>query len=169
VTPWSSRWGLPLGIGWAGILVSAWVFERKLPPAAQEPTWGLVAVLLGVPLLSLTTLVVVRVASRGPTSFVGDQMVAWLMLFGLAVHLALLGDALGAAPPVGRTVPWAVAGLLVGLGLWFRYLPWKDAMGLRLPSLLNDERAWMRTHQRVGWGLVAMGVSSPWVGWVLSG
>lgn len=147
-------------------MVSAWVYESRLPPTAQVVSGPLLAVMLGVPALSLLALVGVRLAARGPTSVVGDRMVLWLMVFGLALHLAVLGDALGNAPPLSQTVPWAVSGLLIGLGLWMRVLPHGDAMGLRAAPWLASEAAWRQGHHVTGWLLIGVGALTPLAAWL---
>lgn len=157
------RWGVPLGLFWTQVMLTAWVYETRLPDTAKVMSSSLVAVLWGAPALSLGAFLSIRLTTRGPSSPLGEALVSAVMGFGLLLHLSLLGDALDVLPSVRRTVPWLLGLLLTVLGLGFRQLPWGDSMGIRLGPCLQSEARWRRLHQRAGWGMVLLGGALPWL------
>lgn len=153
-----SRWGLPLALVWSQLMLSAFVFERRLPDGLRSgPGLQVPLILLAVPTLSAAFLWSVRRAeSRAErSSAVADALVAWLLAFLMAAHAIVLAVVVGA---LGGLHPWlgvATAVLLLGLAYFFPSLPPGSPLGLNLPGRAPDPGAWFRMHLRLARGLAA--------------
>jgi uncharacterized membrane protein len=157
----ATRWFLPLAVIWAGLLLSAWVFTKKIPEEVRtDNTERLVVTLLAVPLVSTLVLVVLRAIGKKKqaASRAGDMLVVWIMAFLFVVHASVLAVAIGMIESLDRTVPAATGVLMVGLGLVLFGLEPGSAMGIRTKATLGSEAVWRRTHQLAAKLFAAAGI-----------
>ena len=153
-----TRWGLPLGLIGCGILLSAFVFLAKLPPAARLITPRTVAAFLGTPAIALTVLLGLRGASGDRSDRSTDLVIVWVVTFLFGVHAAVLAAVIGLVPSMKAVVPSAVAILLIGLGPAIGTLQPGSPLGIRTERTLRDDALWSRTHRILGWSLGLAGL-----------
>lgn len=155
-----TRWFIPAGIAWCGLLLSAWVYTKKLDEPAREVTPKLLLAFLGTPVFSLLLLILLRVMARRSTSEpsrAGDVLIIWVLAFLFCVHASVLAGAIGMFPLI-RAVPVATALLLIGLGPVLGSLEPNSAMGLRTRRTLASAAAWHATHRAAAKMFVAAGI-----------
>jgi hypothetical protein len=150
-----TRWGAPLAVVWAGVLLSAWVQGARLP-AVRAPGSRLLALLLGAPATSLAALLLLRAAlartPRAPRRS-DDLVVLWLVAFLFAVHALVLASATGLVRALATPTALVVAALLGGLGPLVDGLEPGSALGIRTARTLASPRAWSAAHRAAGIGL----------------
>ena len=157
-----TRWGLPLGLIWAGLMLSAWVHTERLQPAPDTSTLHVAAVFLAVPGLQLVVLGILRAAMPKATSGRHtDLLVAWLMTFLFGVHAAVLAVAISMVSSMARALPLAVCLLLIGIGPVLALLEPKSPLGIRTKATLADATAWQRTHRFAAAVFVVAGLMAP--------
>jgi uncharacterized membrane protein len=130
--------------GWSPPLVAALLL----------PTLGLV----GAAFLSI----VPRIDPRR-ASFELHASTYWLicnavLVFMAALHVAVIGYALGWPISIDRLMPFALAGLLVLIGNVMTRMRPNWFMGIRTPWTLSSERVWRKTHRLGGFCFVAAGI-----------
>jgi uncharacterized membrane protein len=155
-----TRWFVPLGIGWTGVLLSAWVYTKKLDEPAQAVTPKLMIAFLGVPAFSLLLLVALRLIARKTSGVItrsGDLLIIWVLAFLFCIHASVLAAAIDMFPLV-RAVPMATALLMVGLGPVMMTLEPGSPMGIRTARTLSDEEVWRKTHRAAGKMFMVAGV-----------
>lgn len=144
-----TRWVVPAGVVWSELLLSAWVYTKKLDEPAQEPTTKLLIAFLGMPAFSLLLLVVLRfVAKRASSAHSrnGDLLIVWVVTFLFCIHAAVLAAVIGMFS-LSQAVPVAVGLLMIGLGPVLGSLEPGSAMGIRTKATLRDPVVWERTHR----------------------
>lgn len=168
------RWGAPLAIVWAGLLLSAFVFERRLPEAVtRAPSPLLVTLLLGCPGASLLALFGLRRLDADPErrSAPGDALVAWLLAAMFAAHALILAVVAGALPSLHPGLALVAGFLLLGLAALLPSLPVGCPFGLLTAATRSDPARWAAVHRElaVGAGLsgglalaAALAPSGPW-------
>lgn len=72
------------------------------------------------------------------------------LIFMAALHLAILGFALGWPIPIGTVVPIGVGALFIVIGALMERMPPSWFMGIRTPWTLSDEEVWVKTHRLGG-------------------
>jgi uncharacterized membrane protein len=95
--------------------------------------------------------------------------------FIIVLHAILLLTLLGGVSWMGRAPALLVGTLLVLVGNVVPRLRPNLVLGIRTTRILQDERAWARTHRLSGYALVALGVivlaatvfARQWLGWVV--
>ena len=95
----------------------------------------------------------------------------------LALHLAVLGSALGYPVPIDTIVPLVVGVLLLGMGNVLPRAKPNWWFGVRTPWTLTSERVWTRTHRVAGYSLSLAGlvliaaafVTAPWARMLMLG
>ena len=145
-----SRWVFPIGLVWAQLMASAFVFERRLPSAVQEaPSRALQCMLLAGPLLSLLLLLWGRRLDRNPRdrSAIANAMVIVVLAFILAAHLQLLSGLGGRSSALHPGLPLSVGALLLALSGLIPRLPSGSPYGVKTPATCADERVWARVHR----------------------
>ena len=155
-----TRWGLPLALIGAALLLSAFVFYVKLPEPARILDGRTLAALLGAPGVALLVLSMLRGAARatGTADRGADLVIIWVVTFLFAVHAMVLGVAIGLVPSLRLVIPHGVALLLLGLGPAIGTLPPGSALGIRTSSTLSDDVLWRKTHLLAGWMLGVAGL-----------
>lgn len=158
-----TRWLWPLSIIWAELMLSAFVFQRRLPEALQrDPSTLLVTLLWAGPVVSSLVLAQARRMDRAPErrSDVGNTLVLWLLAFCFSAHALLLAVMTGALAALQPALGLAVGGLCLGWGLLMPRLPFGSPFGLVHAASLHSEAAWRVRHRRLGRGLLLSGVLS---------
>lgn len=156
----TTRWAIPAGIVWSQLLLSAWVYTKKLDEPAQEPTPKLLIAFLGMPIFSFLFLVVLRFVAKRTSpaqSRSGDLVIIWVVTFLFCIHAAVLAAVIGMFS-LNRAVPVAVALLLIGLGPVLGSLEPGSAMGIRTKATLGSPSVWKRTHKLAARLLVLAGL-----------
>lgn len=154
------RWAAPLAIIWAGLMLSAFVFERRLPEAVREaPSPMLVGLLVGLPGLSLGVLLGLRRLDAAPQrrSAPGDALVAWLLAALFAAHALVLAVVAGALPSLHPGLSLVAGVLLIGLALLLPGLPFACPFGLLTPATRADTEHWQRVHRELATGAAVSG------------
>lgn len=154
------RWVVPWAIVWAGIMLSAFVMEQRLPEAVQsDPSGGVAALLLGVPALSVVVLLALRRLDRDPASqsAVGDAILAWLLAAMFASHALLLAVVTGALPSLHPGLALIAGFLLLGWAALLPSLPPGSPLGLLTRATRADPRLWRRVHREVAIGAALSG------------
>src|SRR5688500_1277793 len=104
-----TRWVVPLSIAWTGLLLSAWVYTKKLDEPARQATPKLLIAFLGTPLFSVLLLIGLRLGAPRASSASGrsgDLLVTWVLAFLFSIHAAVLAEAIDLFP-LPRSVPVA--------------------------------------------------------------
>jgi uncharacterized membrane protein len=168
-----SRW-FGLAVAAVAIAFSIWAYPR-LPdriPTHWDSRWepnGYSSRLFGVLLMPLIILAVTGIAQVLPRidprranyeKFIG---VYWLMINGIillmgAIHVAVVGNALGAPVNVARLIPLSIGLLFVLLGRYFRRVEPNWFLGIRTPWTLSSDTVWRKTHRIGGWLFVIGGL-----------
>lgn len=154
------RWWLPLGLIWAQLMLSAFVFERRLPDAVtRAPSAVLLAVLFAVPAMAAGVLVYARRADRSLSlrSAAGDTLVLWLLTFFFAAHALVLAVAMGALSSLHPWLPLCVGGLLLGWAVILPGLPGASPFALTGGRQVTADVT-RRVHHGVARGLALSGV-----------
>lgn len=86
-----------------------------------------------------------------------EFVIALLMVFLFAVHLAVLAAGLGYDVPMQRVAPVGVGLLLLALGNVLPRAKPNWWFGIRTPWTLSSDRVWMRTHRAGGYAMMAAG------------
>lgn len=168
-----TRWLFPLGLIWAGLLVSVWVRDQ-IPRQMQVETLRSAITFLAGPFLALIGLVGLRAAGgrmRGSTGRIEDLVVVWVLAFFIALHVLVLAVAIGLIPSLPAVLPFASGVFLIGLGPLLARLPHDSAMGIRTAGTLSSREAWRRTHRLLAvlfpsagvLGLVALRLDGIWL------
>lgn len=146
-----TRLVIPVGIAWAGLLLSAFVYTR-LPEATREglAPARVAATFLAVPLMSLAALMLLR-AVRGRVGAEPrrseDVVVAWVMTFFLGIHCLVLALALRLIGDLATALPIATGLLFIGLGPALGALEPGSAMGIRTRATLASPELWRSVHR----------------------
>ncbi|MBK6684426.1 MAG: SdpI family protein [Deltaproteobacteria bacterium] len=170
------RWGVPAGILWSSLLLSAWIYTRRFAQLPVEPQ-ALVLVLLGPPGAGLILLLVVRGAARraaqkGEPGETTDLVLIWAEACLFALHAAVLAVVLGVVSGLVRPVAASAALFFWGLAPLFWSIEHASPVGIRTPRTMAHPAAWTAAHRvlAVGLGLaglVAVGASLlasiPWI------
>ena len=87
----------------------------------------------------------------------------WLLINGVLIfmgvmHLAVLGNAIGAPISVQRVMPVAVGFLFVVVGNYLSRVQPNWFIGIRTPWTLSSDTVWRKTHRLGGWVFVIAGV-----------
>jgi len=87
----------------------------------------------------------------------------WLLINGILifmglVHLAVLGDAIGAPIPMRRVMPLALGFLFIVLGNYLGRVQPNWFLGIRTPWTLSSDTVWRKTHRLGAWLFVIAGV-----------
>ena len=97
-----------------------------------------------------------------------DSVVAGVVLLLVAVHVALLGYALGWPIPIDAVVSVAVGALLVRIGMVLPQAKSTWFFGIRTPWTLSNEEVWARTHRIGGKLMMIAGLLIALLGFVHS-
>ena len=145
-----TRWAAPVGVIWAGVLFSAWIYTEKLPGTVRILTVKLGIILLGTPAASVLLLLVLRaIAQRtGPSSRSGDLVIIWVMTFMFGIHALMLAVGIGMIDSPTPGLCGVVALLMLGLGLVVRNVEPKSPMGIRTAATMGDDATWREAHKR---------------------
>ena len=113
------RWGVPAGILWSSLLLSAWVYTRRFAQLPVE-VQTLALVLLGAPAAGLVLLVVVqataqRAAQKGEPGETTDLVLIWAEACLFVLHAAVLAVVLGVLSGLVRPVAASAALFFLGL------------------------------------------------------
>ena len=81
-----------------------------------------------------------------------------IIVFFAALHVLIVGTAMGYQINVGRMIPAAVGLLLVVIGNWLPKVRSNFLFGIRTPWTLTSDHTWRRTHRVVGRAFVALGL-----------
>lgn len=81
-----------------------------------------------------------------------------ILMFLLAIHIAIVGTGLGAPISMGKLVPIGIGLLFVVLGSVLADIEPNWFMGIRTPWTLSSERVWRKTHETGGRLFVIAGV-----------
>jgi uncharacterized membrane protein len=155
-----TRWFLPIGIAWSGVLLSAWVYTKKLDEPARTISPKLLLAFLGVPLFSLLLLTALRLIARKTSEVAsrsGDLLIIWVLAFLFCIHASVLAAAINMFP-LHRAVPLATALLLLGLGPVLGSLEPNSPMGIRTRRTLSSPEVWTKTHRAAAKMFVLAGV-----------
>lgn len=170
------RWGVPAGILWSSLLLSAWVYTRRFAQLPVE-VQTLALVLLGAPAAGLVLLVVVqataqRAAQKGEPGETTDLVLIWAEACLFVLHAAVLAVVLGVLSGLVRPVAASAALFFLGLAPLFWSIEHASPVGIRTPRTMAHPGAWAAAHRvlAVGLGLaglVAIGAavfaSIPWI------
>ena len=143
------RWFIPLGVVWAQLFLSAFVFERRLPEGLRnDPSLLLVELLLGTPGLSTVLLWGFRRLDQQDErrSSVGNTLVIWVMAFMFMTHAIILGVVIGALEGLHPWMSFAVVFLLLGTASLLPALPPESPYGFRVLAT-RDHQQWRRIHR----------------------
>ncbi len=80
------------------------------------------------------------------------------LLFLTAVHVVMLGAALGWNIDIPRVIPVGIGLLLVVIGNYLSRVQPNWFVGIRTPWTLSSEAVWRRTHRTGGWVFVIGGL-----------
>jgi uncharacterized membrane protein len=147
-----TRWVLPLSIGWAELLLAAFVFSR-LPPHPGASGERMAATFLGVPMLTFAAFGVFRIAAKRNPHETGrseDLAILWILAFLFGVHALVLAMAIGMLRSLQSAMPIAICVLLMGLGPVMAQLEPNSAMGIRTKLTLSSGSAWTKVHRVTG-------------------
>lgn len=169
----TSRWTGPLLV--AGMVAFSLAVWPSLPErvathwnvAGEVDGWmGRTAAALAMPALALPLwammLLLPRIdpERRSLEKLGGDYLflVHLVLLFLGAIHVAMLGHALGWNVDVPAFVLVAVGLLFVGIGNYLPRVRPNWTVGIRTPWTLSSEKVWRRTHRLAGRTMVAGGL-----------
>lgn len=155
------RWFLPGLVVWAQVMLSAFVFERRVPDAVRaSPSPLLVVLLIGGPLVSLAILIQARRMDRAPErrSPAGDALVLWLLGFCFSAHALVMAVVTGALTGLQPGLGLAVGALLLGGAGLLPALPYRSPFGLVHRSTLSSPSAWRSRHRRVAAAAAVSGI-----------
>lgn len=87
----------------------------------------------------------------------------WLLINGVLIfmgvmHLAVLGNAIGAPVSVQRVMPVALGFLFVMVGNYLSRVQPNWFIGIRTPWTLSSDTVWRKTHRLGGWVFVIAGL-----------
>ena len=163
----------------AAVIAAMWLFSlavwRRLPDrvpmhwnasGAIDRYGGRLEGALFAPLLATAIWLVMRVLPRidprreNYARFAGSYDLVVLAVVALlaAVHVVVLGAAMGWAVPVVRVMPVLVGALFVVIGNVLPRARPNWWFGIRSPWTLSNDRVWARTQRVGGFALVASGV-----------
>ena len=163
----------------AAVIAAMWLFSlavwRRLPDrvpmhwnasGAIDRYGGRLEGALFAPLLATAIWLVMRVLPRidprreNYARFAGSYDLVVLAVVALlaAVHVVVLGAAMGWAVPVVRVMPVLVGALFVVIGNVLPRARPNWWFGIRTPWTLSNDRVWARTQRVGGFALVASGV-----------
>jgi uncharacterized membrane protein len=80
-----------------------------------------------------------------------------ILVFMGVVHLAVLGDALGAPVPMRRVMPVALGFLFIMIGNYLGRVQPNWFLGIRTPWTLSSDTVWRKTHRLGAWVFVIAG------------
>ena len=81
-----------------------------------------------------------------------------ILVFMGIVHLAVLGDALGAPVPIRRVMPVALGFLFIMIGNYLGRVQPNWFLGIRTPWTLSSDTVWRKTHRLGAWVFVIAGL-----------
>lgn len=81
-----------------------------------------------------------------------------ILVFMGVVHLAVLGDALGAPVPIRRVMPVALGFLFIMIGNYLGRVQPNWFLGIRTPWTLSSDTVWRKTHRLGAWVFVIAGL-----------
>lgn len=87
----------------------------------------------------------------------------WLLINGVLIvvgvlHLAVLGNAVGAPVPIQRVIPFALGFLFVVVGNYLGRVQPNWFLGIRTPWTLSSDTVWRKTHRLGAWVFVIAGL-----------
>jgi len=87
----------------------------------------------------------------------------WLLINGVLIfmgvmHLAVIGNAIGAPVSVRRVLPIALGFLFIVIGNYLSRVQPNWFLGIRTPWTLSSDTVWRKTHRLGGWVFVIAGV-----------
>lgn len=170
------RWGVPAGILWSSVLLSAWIYTRRFAQLPVEAS-TLALVLLGAPAAGLVLLVVVRVAAQratrhGEPGETTDLVLIWSEACLFVLHAAVLAVVLGVLSGLVRPVAVSAALFFWGLAPLFWSIEHTSPVGIRTPRTMAQPAAWRAAHRVLAVGLGIAGLlaagaaaltSIPWI------
>lgn len=170
------RWGVPAGILWSSLLLSAWVYTRRFAQLPVEAS-TLALVLLGAPAAGLILLLVVqltaqRAVGRGEPGESTDLVLIWAEACLFVLHAAVLAVVLGVLSGLVRPVAASAALFFWGLAPLFWSIEHASPVGIRTPRTMAQPAAWAAAHRVLAIGLgvagsVALGAAAlasiPWI------
>lgn len=121
-------------------------FGAFLLPVATLGIWGL---MLAIPKLDP------RAKNIEQFRDTFDLLIVAVIALMCALHVALIGSALGWPIPVGRVVPVGIGVLFLFMGTLLPRFRSNFFIGIRTPWTLSSETVWTRTHR---FGAYVMGV-----------
>ena len=140
----ASHWGLNGPNGWSSRELGAWIL-----PAVALLVWLL---LRAIPAIDP------RRANYAKFQDAYDTLVLGVMLFFLAIQVAMLGYALGWPVRVESVVPVAIGFLFILTGYILPRTRSTWFIGIRTPWTLSSDVVWDRTHRLGGYTMAAAGV-----------
>lgn len=155
------RWVAPIGILWFQWVLSAFVFEKRLPdPLRFSPSVLLVVALLGLPCASVFIFFAIRWVDRRTflQNRVSDLIVLWLITFLFLSHALVLSVVVGLRSSLHPGLAQASGGFLIGLALLLPKLPLGSPLGLYTHVSVHTSAAWQRRHRYLAYGLGVSGV-----------
>jgi immunity protein, SdpI family len=87
-----------------------------------------------------------------------ETIVASALVLMLAIHLVVLGLALGYHLPLGRLVPAMIGVLYLVIGNVMPRTRSNWWFGVRTPWTLSSDRVWTRTHRLAGYSMTGAGL-----------
>jgi immunity protein, SdpI family len=87
----------------------------------------------------------------------------WLLINGVLIvlgvlHLAVLGNAIGAPVPIQRVIPIALGFLFIVVGNYLGRVQPNWFLGIRTPWTLSSDTVWRKTHRLGAWVFVIAGL-----------
>lgn len=155
------RWGVPASIVWAGVLLSAWVYTRRLAQLPNAPD-ALGVVLLGAPAAGTALILLVRGVARravaaGEPEETLDLVLIWATACLFVLHASVLAVVLGVLTGLLRPVAATAALFFLGLAPLIGSAEHRSPVGLRTPRTMASAETWAAAHRRVGFALVLAG------------
>ena len=95
-----------------------------------------------------------------------DPALTAILALGVCLQFGLLLIGIGSDFDIIRMVAFALAALLVLLGILLREAERHTYAGLRLPWAMTDDRVWRRTHRLAGWSYVIAGTVLAALAWL---
>jgi uncharacterized membrane protein len=118
-------------------------------PAMTLGMWGL---MLAIPKLDP------RAANIEKFRDTFDRLIVAVIALMCALHVAVLGSALGWPIPIGRVAPIGIGALFLFLATLFPRFHSNFFIGIRTPWTLSSETVWTKTHRFGGYAMGLMGI-----------
>lgn len=95
-----------------------------------------------------------------------EPALSGVLAVGVGVQFGLLMIGIGSDFDIIRLLAFALAALLLILGILLREAERNTYAGLRLPWAMPDDATWRRTHQLAGWAYIAGAVVLAVLAWL---